>query len=90
MRITYDISADAIYIRVKGSEISYQERISDDIKRISDDIICDFDRDRELVGIEVLDVRAQPVDRLKDIRIKLTQSDRAILKDVLSKLAAAM
>jgi uncharacterized protein YuzE len=48
VRITYDEEVDALYIRLK--ETAYHE--SDEIK---EGLILDFDKDGNLIGIEILD-----------------------------------
>jgi len=48
MRIRYDEKMDALYIRLKESD--YEE--SDQIK---DDVILDYDKNGNIIGIEILD-----------------------------------
>jgi uncharacterized protein YuzE len=83
MNIMYDESVDAIYIQVKDSQVLESEEISSGI-------ICDFDSNDDLVGMEVLDVKARTTEQLRDIGIKFDNRDRALLKDVFGKFAAAM
>ena len=47
MRIHYAHDADALYIRLKEDDI-------DNSDQISDDIIIDFDKDNNIIGIEIL------------------------------------
>jgi len=49
MRVRYDEQVDALYIRLK--EISYYE--SDEIR---EGVIVDYDKDGNVIGIEILDV----------------------------------
>jgi len=49
MRVRYDEQVDALYIRLK--ETSYYE--SDEIK---EGFIVDYDKDGNVIGIEILDV----------------------------------
>jgi uncharacterized protein YuzE len=79
MNIKYDESVDAIYIQVKESKVLESEEVSRGV-----------DSNDDLVGIEVLDVKEKTIEQLKDIGIKFDDRDRALLKDVLSKFAAAM
>jgi uncharacterized protein YuzE len=83
MNIKYDESVDAIYIQVKDSKVL-------DSEEVSRGVVCDFDSNDDLVGIEVLDVKEKTTEQLKDIGIKFDDRDRALLKDVFSKFAAAM
>lgn len=48
MRIHHSHEADALYIRLNESEI-------DSTDQINEDIIMDYDRDGNVVGIEILD-----------------------------------
>ena len=47
MRNHYAHDADALYIRLKEDDI-------DNSDQISDDIIIDFDKDNNIIGIEIL------------------------------------
>lgn len=47
MRIHYSHDADALYIRLKESDI-------ETTNEITDDIIMDYDKDDNVVGIEIL------------------------------------
>ena len=49
MKITYDPQVDALYIYLTGRIMEPETR------PVDDDIILDFDIERRLVGIEVLD-----------------------------------
>ena len=51
MRICYDEKMDALYIRLKESH--YEE--SDEIK---DGVILDYDKNGNIIGIEILDASA--------------------------------
>jgi uncharacterized protein YuzE len=91
MNFNYSEEDDgAIYIRVTNNqnEMSSQEVLFNDI--VFNDIIYDLDRDGNLVGVEVLDVREKTLEQLKYVGAKFTDRDRAFLKDVFGKLAAAM
>ncbi len=83
MNIKYDKSVDAIYIQVKDSKVLESEEVSRGI-------VCDFDSSDELVGIEVLDVKERTTEQLRDIGMKFEDRDRALLKDIFGKFAAAM
>lgn len=47
MRINYSHDANALYIKLKETEIANTEEIADDI-------IMDYDRDGNVIGIEIL------------------------------------
>ena len=83
MNIKYDESIDAIYIQIKDSNIL-------DSEEVSEGIVCDFDSSNDLVGIEVLGIKDKTIEQLRDIGVKFDERERAILKDVFGKFAAAM
>ena len=47
MRIHYSQQADALYIRLKETEVDTSDEITEDI-------IMDYDKDGKLIGIEIL------------------------------------
>ena len=47
MRIHYSHEADALYIRLKENDINNTDEIADDI-------IMDYDKDGNVIGIEIL------------------------------------
>lgn len=49
MRLTYDLEADALYIRLIEEEIECR------VVRLTDQVAIDFGPREEVVGIEVLD-----------------------------------
>jgi uncharacterized protein YuzE len=83
MNIRYDESVDAIYIQIKDSKIL-------DSEEVSLGIVCDFDSSNDLVGIEVLGVKDKTIEQLREIGVKFDERERAILRDVFGKFAAAM
>ena len=48
MKITYDKSVDAMYIKL-NEKLKYKTS-----KKISDDVLIDYSKDGEVIGIEVL------------------------------------
>jgi len=59
MKITYDKEADAAYIYLT----SHRAKVSDS-REIEDGIVIDLDKEKNAVGIEILDVshRFKPAD----------------------------
>lgn len=61
MRLRYDPTADAIYFRLDESPIEASEQVQPGV-------ILDFNRDNQLVGIEILDVKRRvPEADLKNV-----------------------
>ncbi len=64
MRIEYDPKADALYIQ-------FREVKPSDNRDIEEGITVDFDAERHLVGIEILNVsRRLPADALSTITVR--------------------
>ena len=56
MKVTYDKSANAVYIYVKAT-IKAGEAVKQIVVEHNDNIILDFDKNGKLLGVEVLDAR---------------------------------
>ena len=69
MKIRYSHEADALYIRFKDAKIA-------DTDELTEDIIIDYDKDGNIVGIEVLDA-SQHVD-VKNISVSTEYEAKAI------------
>jgi len=66
MKITYDETADALYIQFQP-ESTNKETI-----RIRDGILCDIDQNGRLFGLEVLDVSSRlPLEELGKLSINI-------------------
>lgn len=63
MRITYDAEADAMYIRFREAEVDHTQEIDENT-------IIDFDKDGQVIGVEVLFVRERNPDLLKGIQVE--------------------
>jgi len=49
MRIEFDQEADALYVQIHEAYVAH-------VKEIEEGIIVDFDKNRKMIGIEILDV----------------------------------
>lgn len=49
MRIEFDQEADALYVQIHEAYVAH-------IKEVEEGVIIDFDKDRKIIGIEILDV----------------------------------
>ncbi len=71
MRISYDQSDDAIYIRF--SEAEYFE--SDEVR---EGIVLDFDKAGQIVAMEILDVSKRlPATSMDNINFEMARPDRS-------------
>ncbi|MDJ0600124.1 MAG: DUF2283 domain-containing protein [Crocosphaera sp.] len=73
--ITYDPDADAAYIYLKDSKII-------DSETIGDGVICDYDENNQIVGIEILSVTTRTPTEIKDMNIPLDAEDKKQLKQL--------
>ena len=65
MRVHVDEQADAVYLRLDDSPIAESEEVLPSI-------VLDFNDARQVVGIEILRVKARvPLADLKEIRFKI-------------------
>jgi len=64
MKTTYDPEADAMYIYIKEDEV-------ETTKPIDKNIILDFNKKGEVIGIEILWVKERVPDLLKILKIKM-------------------
>ena len=65
MRIRYDAEVDALYIRLREGKIEESDEIEPGL-------IADYDRDRKVMGIEILD--ASEFLGGKEMRVELALS----------------
>lgn len=64
MRITYDSDADAMYIYL-------DEKVKvDRTKEIDKNVIIDYDKDGNLIGVELLFVKEKRPELLKQIQVE--------------------
>lgn len=63
MRITYDAEADAMYIKFRETEVDHTQEINENT-------IIDFDKDGQVIGVEILFVRECNPDLLKGIQVE--------------------
>lgn len=64
MRIEFDQEADALYVQIHEDYVAH-------VKEIEEGVIVDFDRDRKIIGIEILDVTKRfPLEDLVNLNIE--------------------
>jgi len=64
MRIEFDQEADALYVQIHEAYVAH-------VKEIEEGVIVDFDRDRKIIGIEILDVTKRfPLEDLVNLNIE--------------------
>jgi len=74
MKITYDHTADALYIKLT-------EKLIITTQPINDSVLIDLDEDDQLVGIEILDVRVAGIDPLSVTMNYYTEDHQPQLPD---------
>lgn len=83
MKLLLNQSTDAIYIRLKDSQILESEAIAPGI-------ICDFDQDEQIVGLEILQFTQQTPEQLSLINSSFSEDDKQQLKEILNRLTKAL
>lgn len=83
MKLSLSNSTDDVYIRLKDSQIVESEAIAPGI-------ICDFDRNEQIVGIEILQVKQKTPEELSLMTISFSENDKQQLKEILNRLASAL
>ena len=63
MKITYDPDADAMYIRLKEGKVNKT-------KEVDKNTILDYDKDGNVIGIEILFVKERMPQLLKEFKVE--------------------
>ncbi|MBI4980528.1 DUF2283 domain-containing protein [Candidatus Woesearchaeota archaeon] len=63
MRITYDAEADAMYIKFRETEVDHTQEIDENT-------MVDFDKNGQVIGVEVLFVRERNPNLLREIQVE--------------------
>ena len=67
MDIRYDQESDALYVRFKQNKYSESDEINNNI-------ILDFDKDRNVIGIEILGAsRYLDIDELSSVKFEVSK-----------------
>lgn len=82
MKVEYDLLANAAYIRLREIKIVESEEIADGV-------ICDFDEQNKIVGIEILGIKQRTPEQIKSINFQFDEQDRAALKMFFNLFAPA-
>ena len=64
MRIEFDQEADALYVQIHEDYVAH-------VKEIEEGVIVDFDKNRRIIGMEILDVTKRfPLKDLVNLNIE--------------------
>ncbi len=63
MKIRYDPDADALYIRFREDEV-------DHTKELDENTIIDYNKQNQVIGVEILFVKERNPDILKQIQVE--------------------
>ncbi len=63
MKITYDPEADATYIELRDEEV-------DHTKEVDENTILDYNKENEVIGVEILFVKESNPDILKHFEVE--------------------
>ncbi len=82
MRLEYDPIANAAYIRIREAEIIESEEVADGV-------VCDFDQQNKIVGIEILSVKQRTPTQIKNIIFPFDEQDKKSLRELFNIFALA-
>jgi uncharacterized protein YuzE len=82
MRVEYDPIANAAYIRMRETEIVESEEVADGV-------ICDFDEQNKIVGVEILSIKQRSPAQIKNIIFPFDEQDKQNLKELFNIFALA-
>lgn len=63
MKIRYDPDADALYIRLRNEEVHHT-------KEVDDNTILDFNKDGQVIGVEILFVKERNPELLREFQVE--------------------
>jgi uncharacterized protein YuzE len=82
MRVEYDPIANAAYIRIRETEIIESEEVADGV-------VCDFDEQNKIVGVEILSVKQRTPAQIKSIIFPFDEQDKTSLRELFNIFAVA-
>lgn len=82
MRVEYDPISNAAYIRMRETDIVESEEVADGV-------ICDFDEQNKIVGVEILSIKQRSPTQIKNIIFPFDDQDKQNLKELFSIFALA-
>ena len=82
MRLEYDPIANAAYIRIRETEIIESEEVADGV-------VCDFDQQNKIVGVEILSVKQRTHTQIKNIIFPFEEQDKKSLRELFDIFALA-
>ena len=82
MRVEYDPIANAAYIRIRETEII-------DSEEVAEGVVCDFDQQNKIVGVEILSVKQRTPTQIKNIILPFDEQDKKSLRELFNIFAVA-
>lgn len=79
MRVEYDEIADAAYFKLANSQIVESEEVFPGI-------VYDFDKNEQVVGIEILNLKYRTPEQLKQFNFPFAEEDKTQLRELFSRL----
>ncbi|MEK6964468.1 MAG: DUF2283 domain-containing protein [Nanoarchaeota archaeon] len=65
MKIRYDSDADAMYIKIRDDKVDHTREVEED-----GDVIIDYNKAGQAIGVEILFVKEKNPDLLKQFQIE--------------------
>ena len=82
MRVEYDPIANAAYIRIRETEII-------DSEEVAEGVVCDFDQQNKIVGVEILSVKQRTPTQIKNIILHFEEQEKKSLRELFNIFAVA-
>ncbi len=79
IKLEYDPQADAAYLKLSNNQIIESEEIINGV-------VYDYGANNEIVGIEILNLKAKSPEQFKQLDFPFSPEDKAFLKEFLIKV----
>ena len=79
IKLEYDPQADAAYLKLSNNQIIESEEIINGV-------VYDYGANNEIIGIEILNLKAKSPEQLKQLNFPFSPEDKAFLKEFLIKV----
>ncbi len=79
IKLEYDPQADAAYLKLSNNQIIESEEIINGV-------VYDYGANNEIVGIEILNLKAKSAEQFKQLNFPFSPEDREFLKEFFMKV----
>ena len=79
IKLEYDPQADAAYLKLSNNQIIESEEIINGV-------VYDYGANNEIVGIEILNLKAKSPEQFKQLNLPFSSEDKAFLQEFFMKV----